>query len=99
MEYIQKTIWATESDVKPRDIVVVVAEINGSRVSVSEETSTSSQQVSCSTDKLKEVLNVYTDGELMNEMEKRFGNECGYYVARQLMEENDIEFYWWGGSN
>ena len=99
MEYIQKTIWATEGDVKSHDIVVVVAEINGSSVSVSEETSTSSQQVSCSTDKLKEVLNVHTDEELMDELEKRFGNECGYYIARKFMEDNNIEFHWWGGSN
>ena len=50
MEYIQKAIWTTVGDVKPLDIVVVVAKINGRSVSVSKETSTSSQQLSCSTD-------------------------------------------------
>lgn len=99
MEYIQKTIWATEGDVKPRDIIVVVAEINGSSVSIIEETSTSSQQVRCSTGMLKEILNVHTDEELMNELEKRFGNECGYDIARKYLEDNNIEFHWWGGSN
>lgn len=99
MEYIQKTLWTTEIDVKPGDIVVIVAEINDRRVSISEETSTSSQQVSCNSDKLKEALNVHNDEELMIELEKRFGNTCGYDIARQFMEDNNIEYDWWGGSN
>ena len=94
-----KTIWAAEGDVRPGDVVVVVAEINERRVSVSEETSTSSQEVSCSKGRLMEALNVHTDEELMNEMEKHFGNGCGYDIARQFMEDNNIEFHWWGGSN
>ncbi len=96
---MNKTIWATEGDVKIGDIVVVVAEINDRRVTISEETSTSSQQVSCNYDKLKEALNVHNDEELMNELEKRFGNTCGYDIARQFMEDNNIEYDWWGGSN
>lgn len=99
MGYLRKTIWVTEGDIKPGDIVVIVAEINERLVSVSEETSTSSQQVNCNPDKLKKALNVHTDEELLNELEKRFGNECGYDNARQFMEDNNIEFYWWGGSN
>lgn len=99
MEYVQKTIWAAEGDVRPGDVVVVVVEINDRRVSVSEETCTSSQEVSCSKDRLMKALNVHTDEDLMNELEKRFGNECGYDVARQFMEDNNIEFDWWGGSN
>ena len=96
---LKKTIWVTKGDVKPRDIVVVVAEINDRWVSVSEETSTSSQEVSCNQDRLMEALNVHTDEALMNELEKCFGNECGYDIARQFMEDNNIEFHWWGGSN
>ena len=96
---MNKTIWATEGDVKIGDIVVVVAEINDRRVTISEETITSSQQVSCNSDKLKEALNVHNDEELINELEKRFGNICGYDIARQFMEDNNIEFDWWGGSN
>lgn len=46
-----------------------------------------------------EMLHVHTVEELMNELEKRFGNPCGYDIARQFMEENGIEFHWWGGSN
>ena len=99
MSYMNKTIWATEGDVKIGDIVVVVAEINDRRVTISEETITSSQQVSCNSDKLKEALNVHNDEELINELEKRFGNICGYDIARQFMEDNNIEFDWWGGSN
>lgn len=95
----QKIIWAAEGDVRPGDVVVVVAEINERRVSVSEETSTSSQEVSCSKGRLMKALNVHTDEELMNEMEKHFGNGCGYDIARQFMEDNNIEFHWWGGSN
>ena len=99
MKYIQKTIWATEGDVMPGNVVVIVAEINDRRVSVSEETSTSSQEVSCSKDRLMKALNVHTDEDLMNELEKRIGKCCGYGIARQFMEDNNIEFNWWGGSN
>lgn len=99
MEYVQKTIWTTKGDVKPGCIVVVVASIYNRRVFISEETRTSSQEVSCNQDRLMETLNVHTEEALMNELEKRFGNECGYDIARQFMEDNNIEFHWWGGSN
>lgn len=99
MKYFNKTIWAAEGCVKPGNVIVVVAEITDGSVSVSEETSTSSQQVSCGIDKLMESLNVHTDEELMIELENRFGNESGYDNARQFMEDNNIEICWWGGSN
>ena len=94
-----KTIWTSEKSIDPRDIVVVVANVDDRSVSISEETSTSSQQVSCKTVRMMEMLHVHTVEELMNELEKRFGNPCGYDIARQFMEENGIEFHWWGGSN
>lgn len=99
MSYLRKTIWVTEDDVKPRGVVVIVAEITDRSVSVSEETSTSSQELYCKKERLMEALIAHTDEELMTELEKRFGNGCGYYKARQFMEDNGIEFSWWGGSN
>jgi len=95
---MRKVIWSAEEVVSSRDIVVVVAVIDQWGVTVSEETGTSSQQVTCNTDRMKEVLNVRTDAELMDELERRFGSPCGYYNARMFMEENGIEFHWWGGS-
>lgn len=94
-----KTIWNSDKSVAPHDIGVVVAYVDDQSVSISEETSTSSQQVSCKTVEIMEALHIYTEEELMNELEKRFGNPCGYDIARQFMEENGIEFHWWGGSN
>ena len=78
---------------------MVVANISDRNVSISEETSTSSQYVWCNRDKLMEALNVHTDDELMAELQNRFGNACGYDNARSFMEENGIEFDWYGGSN
>ena len=99
MKYLNKTIWVKDGDVKPGDIVAVVATIDDRSVSVSEETITSSQYVICNSDKLKKALNVHTDEALMNELEQRFGDACGYDYARQFMEDNNIEFHWWGGSS
>lgn len=96
---MRKTIWTTEGRVTAGRTVVVVADVRQGSVSVEEETSTSSQVVYCRTSELMDALNVHTDEELMNELEKRFGNECGYDIARKFMEDNNIEFDWWGGSN
>ena len=99
MDYIQKTIWATPESVKSHDIDVVVAEITEKSVTISEETSTSSQQVWCNREKLMEALKVHTEEELMAELQNRVGNACGYDNAKQFMEDNGIEFNWYGGSN
>ena len=99
MDYIQKTIWCTPKSVKSHDIDVVVAEITERSVKISEETSTSSQQVWCNREKLMEAMNVHTEEALMAELQNRFGNACGYDNAKLFMEENGIEFDWWGGSN
>ena len=99
MDYIQKTLWSASGHTEPGSIVVVVAEITERRVTISEETSTSSQQVWCNRDKMMEALKVHTEEELMTELQNRFGNACGYDNAKQFMEEKGIEFNWWGGSN
>lgn len=99
MDYVQKTLWSTPEPVKPWDIVVVVAVIKEKSVTISEETSTSSQQVWCNRDKMMEALKVHTVEELVAELQNRFGNACGYDNAKWFMEENGIEFSWWGGSN
>lgn len=97
--YIKKTLWTTPKSEKSLDIDVVVAEITEKSVTISEETSTSSQQVWCNREKLMEALKVHTEEELMAELQNRFGNACGYDNAKRFMEENGIEFSWWGGSN
>lgn len=99
MYYIQKTLWSTPKSATPCDIDVVVAEITEMSVKISEETSTSSQQVWCNRDKMMKALNVHTDEELMTQLQNRFGNACGYNNAKQFMEDNGIDFNWYGGSN
>lgn len=99
MEYKRITLGSTEEPVKPGGIVVVVAEFSDGGLAISEETSTSSQQVRCSLEKMMGVLHVNAIEELIDELKKRFGSLCGYDNARAFMEENDIEYDWWGGSN
>lgn len=99
MDYIQKTLWSASGHTEPGSIVVVVAEITERSVTISEETSTSSQQVCCSRSKMMETLNVHSEEELLIELQNRFGNVCGFGIAKQFMEEKGIEFNWWGGSN
>jgi len=95
---MRKTIWIAEGRVTPGRTVVVVADVGQGSVSIEEETSASSQMVYCGTSELKDALNVHSDEELMNELEKRFGNACGYDIARNFMEAQGIEYDWWGGS-
>lgn len=75
MAYIQETLWFTSDPVEPGSIVVVVAEITERNVTISEETSTSSQQVCCSRSKMMETLNVHSEEELLIELQKPFW-EC-----------------------
>lgn len=98
MSYVSETIWVAEGSISSRDIVVVVADITDGSVAISEETGTSSQQVRCSIDKLMEALGVKTREDLLPELKKRFGNACGYDIARDFMEAHGIEYDWWGGS-
>ena len=99
MSYVSETIWVSEGNVSSHQTSVIVADITEKSVAISEETGTSSQQVRCSIDKLMAAMGVKSRDDLLPELKKRFGNACGYDIARKFMEDNNIEFDWWGGSN
>ena len=98
MAFISETIWVSEGNASSLVIIVVVADITENSVAISEETGTSSQQVRCSIDKLMAAMGVKSRDDLLPELKKRFGNACGYDIARNFMEAQGIEYDWWGGS-